>query len=328
MSSVNRGAVDSKRRDVDQLMNTAVKHYMRRYVWLPVAKERQLRVNRPINYFTLTTPDLFDVKLLEDEGLIAKTRRGYRSVGFCEFDDKSFDSIIRRLGRCRWSHKGRFEQMVHEHGDFDNRFNFDVINLDFIAVPFPDGESPLDGTWGAIEKLLQTQWNNSVSFDLFLTFRGSTGGTSGEALGRVADLLNQNLLNGRGVPEFQSRVGHSDPFQLMEEDYVTFLGIGLPKLLASTALDLGFSMPRMDVYSYPRAGDAEIYHIVKFVISLDIPTQTSGRQFAEPPRAVANYDAAVPLIFSNPVTDIGSIMDTNPELADSLSQDLNRLAVL
>ena len=328
MDILDRGAVDVKRRDVDQLMNTAVKHYMRRHVWLPVAMERQRRVERPINYFTLTTPDLLDVKLLEDEGLIARSPRGYPTVGFCEFDDKSFDSIIRSLGRCRWSYKGGFEQMVHEHDDFESRFGFDVINLDFIAVPFPDGESPLEGTWGAIEKLLLTQWNNALSFDLFLTFRGSATGTSDEALDRVADLLNQNLRSGRGNSEFQSRVGHCNPFLLMREDYVTFLCLGLPKLLAGTALDIGFSMPRMDVYTYPRTGGTEQYSIVKFVASLEVPSQGSNRQFAMLPQTVANYETMVPLIFSNPVTDVGDILDEKPGMAAILSEDLDRLVGL
>ena len=85
---------------------------------------------------------------------------------------RSFDEISRRLQRCSWSYKGYFEKMVSEHPNFEEEFGFDVINLDFILVPFPGQESPLEGTWGAIQRLLQVQWAKKMGFDLFVTFPG------------------------------------------------------------------------------------------------------------------------------------------------------------
>ena len=154
MRSIDRAAVDRKRRDVDVLMATATKHFMRREVWLPIAIKRQQQVGRPIRYFTLTTPDLFDVRLLERAGLIERTVRGYPGLGFCEIDDKTYSDIVRGIRWCRLAHKGSFEDMALKSVGFESEFGFDVINLDFTWVPFPEQESPLEGTWGAIRKLL------------------------------------------------------------------------------------------------------------------------------------------------------------------------------
>ena len=71
MNAMDRLAVNEKRRDVDVLMETATKHYMRRDVWLPIAKERGQQLDKPIRYFTLTTLALFDVKLLEQDPRLA-----------------------------------------------------------------------------------------------------------------------------------------------------------------------------------------------------------------------------------------------------------------
>ena len=158
MDAFDRGEAALKRRDVDLLMATATKHYVRQHVWLPIAFERSQQLNRPIKYFTLTTSDLYDIKVLERKNIIEKTGRGYPGVGFCESNDREFDEISRKLQRCSWSYKGDFEEMVSDHPHFEQEFVFDVVNLDFILVPFPGRESPLEGTWGAIRKLLQVQW--------------------------------------------------------------------------------------------------------------------------------------------------------------------------
>ena len=327
MSEFDRIAVNEKRRDVDALMATAIKHYVRRKVWLPIAAKRKQQLNRPINYFTLTTADLFDVKLMDRAGLIEKTERGYPGVGFCEMDDKAYDNIIRRLRWCGWSHKGLFEDMALRNPKFESHFEFDVINLDFILVPFPDQESPLKGTWGAIQKMLEVQWQKEKSFDLFLTFRGSRERTDKNAIDRVADLLSRNLQSGRGIDQFRNRIGHVDPWRLLGDDYVTFLCMGLPKLLIGDALDLGFQVSRADVYRYPRGKNEEVYQIVKFVIGLEIPVSPQ-RSFAEPPQVVSSYDEAVSRVFTTSIVDVSEIVESDPDLRSCLEDDLQTLRSL
>ena len=325
MRIFDRLDLDAKRRNVDPLMATTTKHYVRQLVWLPIAKERQERVNRPISYFTLTTADLFDVKILERAGIISKTERGYPGVGFCEFNDKTYDDILRNLRWCRWSHKGLFEDMVRTHPKFETAFDFDVINLDFILVPFPGEESPLEGTWGAIQRMLEVQWGHRKSFDLFLTFRGSRAGTNASALNSLADLLSQNLKRGRGIDQFMHRVGHLEPAKLLEQNYHQFLCMGLPKLLIGDALRLGYQVSRADVYSYPRQGSSEVYDIVKFVFGLEVPLD-SQPTFAEVPSVVTNYDEAVPDIFAKAIVDVGNILNADSGLQHWLQEDLNVLS--
>lgn len=324
MAGFDRGALSAKRRGVEPLMATATKHYMRKCVWLEVAKQRSERVGGPIHYFTLTTADLFDVRLFEREGLLERTARGYPGLGFCEFSDKEYDDIMRKVGWCRWSYKGWFEEMVRDHPNFDSDFSFDVVNLDFILVPFPEQDSPLEGTWGAIQRLLEIQWNHQRSFDLFLTFNGSRDGTDPDAIARVANLLASNLQTGRGATELEGRIGHRDVRRLLEDDYVEFLCVGLPKLVVGDALQLGFDLTRADIYKYPRLGDGQIYYIVKFAFSFEVPDNTQ-RSFADPPRLVENYDAAVPLIFSTPAKDVGDLLDSDPVLRKEVSDDLDSL---
>lgn len=321
MEGLDRHEVHAKRRDVDPLMATATKHYVRKYVWLPVATERANKLGHPVHYFTLTTADLFDVKVLEREGLLERTTRGYPGLGFCEYDDKTYDDIVRSLRWCGWSHKGWFEEMVRSHPAFEADFCFDVINLDFILVPFPDQESPLDGTWGAIRRVLEVQWNHRRSFDLFLTFRGSRTDTSAEALKSVAGLLRTNIQAGRGTAELEARIGHCDVSRLLQEDYVEFLCIGLPKLVIGYALPLGFELSRADMYKYPRGGDKEAYHIVKFVFSFEVPPSSQPR-FGDPPPLVANYDSAVPLIFRKQPKDVAGVLEADPSLARELEEDI------
>ena len=326
MRVFDRLELDRKRRNVDPLMATTPKHYVRQMVWLPIAMERHAKINRPLTYFTLTTADLFDVRVLERAGIIAKTERGYPGVGFCEFNDKTYDDISRKLRWCRWSHKGLFEDMVRQHPRFESDFDFDVINLDFILVPFPGEESPLEGTWGAIQRMLEVQWDHGRSFDLFLTFRGSRTDTNPGALNSLANLLRENLSRGRGVDEFMDRVGHLEPSKLLEEDYHQFLCMGLPKLLMGDALKLGYQVSRADVYSYPRQGSKEVYDIVKFVFGLETPLE-SGPKFAEVPSVVTNYEKAVPEIFAKSVVDVGNLIDADSELQQWLLEDLNVLSL-
>ena len=321
MEPIDRKALDLKRRDIDPLMATAPKHWVRCHVWLEIAEKRYQICNRPIRYFTLTTADLFDVKVLERAGLLEKTNRGYPGLGFCEMDDKTHEDIIRKLRWCDWSYKGLFEDMVFTYPRFEGDFNFDVVNLDFPTVPFPEHEAPMESTWGAIEKMIDVQWDHGISFDLFLTFRGSKDETDTAALKKVADLIKYNLTAGRGKSEFEAKIGHSDIDRLLEENYKEFLSTGIPKLLIGHALSDGYMLTRFETYSYQRQGDAILYHIVKFVFSFEIPRST-GLVFGQPPLLVNNYDQAIPMVFSKETFDISNYLSDKSSLVSELEQDL------
>ena len=321
MGPVDREALDFKRRGIDPLMATAPKHWVRCHVWLEIAEKRYQICSRPIKYFTLTTADLFDVRVLERAGLLEKTSRGYPGLGFCEMDDKTHEDIIRKLRWCDWPYKGLFEEMVFTYPRFEDDFSFDVVNLDFITVPFPEHEAPMEGTWGAIEKMIDVQWNHGISFDLFLTFRGSKDETDATALQKVADLVKYNLNTGRGKSEFEAKIGHSDIDRLLQENYKEFLSTGIPKLLINRALSDGYMLTLFEAYYYLRQGDGKPYHIVKFVFSFEIPRST-GLVFGQPPPLVNNYDQAITMVFGKDTFDISTYLSDKSDLVSELEQDL------
>lgn len=297
-------------------MKTAAKNYIRRNVWLPIARKRHQKLRRPIRYFTLTTADLYDIKLFGEHNLLELTERGYPGLGFCERDDKAYLDIIREIRSCALAYKGTFEEMALRDDQFAENFCFDVINLDFTRVPFPKRESPLEGTWGAIERVLEVQLVRKIGFDLFLTFNGRPNGTDTEAINKLSQLLCSNLEAGRGVSEFQSRVGHKDPARLLRQDYVTFLSVGFPKLLAGKAIEFGYTVDDIKTYRYARLGVSNPYDMIKFTFTLEIPKR-EGKKFAQKPPVVTNYDTTIPAIFSSPIVDVDKLMESEAgELSD------------
>ncbi len=320
MFPIDRRAADIKQASINQLMATASKHWVRMHAWLPVAQKRAATVSRKLKYFTLTTADLFDVKVLEREGLLEKTARGYPGLGFCEMLDNTYVEILRKVRWCGWHYKGIFEDMV-SIPNFEDEFDFDVVNLDFTGVPFPQHEAPLEGTWGAIQRSVDVQWKHRRSFDLFLTLRGSREETDESALKQVADLVDYNLKNSRGKDEFKARIGHCNSKKLLDENYAEFLCVGIPKLLTSYALVVGYHLTHFEVYCYLREGEHGKYHIVKFILSFDVP-QPQGSIFAQPPALVTSYDEAVPIIFSKGTFDVDELLQKNSGLTDELKKDI------
>jgi hypothetical protein len=214
--------------------------------------------------------------------------------------------------------------MVRTYEAVDSTFEFDVVNLDFITTPFPGMESPLEGTWGSIQKLLQVQRSHNMDFDLFLTFRGSPTNTNASALDEIAELLARNFRDHRGDIEFQARFGHLNPARLLRENYLLFLCMGLPKLLIADAIQKDYMVSRYDIYTYPREGGDENYHIVKFVFSFEVP-RSNAPLFAASPQLLTNYDEAVPRLFRTNVVDVGDILTASPLLNDELMQEIEVL---
>lgn len=327
MVPINRYDFESKRPITTDLMADPPKHWIRLNAWLPVAKKRFEKCNRHIRYFTLTTEALYDVKTFVEAGLLERIKRGYPGLGFCERNDYTYHGIIRQIRWCGWSYKGTFEEMVTEQPGFDDKFNFDVVNLDFFGVPFPQREAPLEGTWGAIKRMIQVQKSHGKSFDLFITLKCRKAETDEQALKEIASLIKSNLDIGRGKSEFESRVGHLDVIRLLAENYRTFLCVGVPKLIIGEAVDVGYALSYFESYCYPRVDMVGNYHIVKFVFSLEVPQQQK-RVFAQPPSIVASYDDAVPMIFDKEMVNVSSVFEKNARIVFELQRDLDRLKTI
>ena len=327
MGPINRYEFERKIPITTGLMDDPTKHWVRINAWLPVATERFKKCNRKIRYFTLTTEALYDVKTLIEAGLLERSERGYPGLGFCEMYDYTYEGIMRKIRWCGWSYKGTFEEMVDKHPRLADEFNFDIVNLDFFGVPFPQREAPLEGTWGAIKRMIQVQKSHGTSFDLFITLKCRKAETDEQALKEIASLIKSNLDIGRGKSEFESRVGHLDIIRLLAEDYRTFLCVGVPKLIIGEAVDVGYALSYFESYCYPRVDVVGNYHIVKFVFSLEVPQQQK-RVFAQPPWIVASYDEAVPMIFNKEMVNVSSVFEKNARLVFELQRDLDRLKTI
>jgi len=57
------------------------------------------------------------------------------------------------------------------------------------------------------------------------------------------------------------------------------------------------------------------------VVSFEVPSG-EPRRFGDPPPLVADYDTAVPLIFSKQPQDVAEVLEANPSLVEELEADI------
>jgi len=318
---IKRPEIAEKRDEIDRLLRAPNMHYVRKNIWIPAVMARAKRLGGIASYFTLTTADLIDVKILAQAGILEKNERGYPGVGFCEETDAEFARIIRGLSWCGKSYKGTFEQMVFDD-DFADTFEFDSVNLDFVLAPFPGVEAPLASTWEAVRHLLKVQRDHGKDFDLLVTFKCKPADSDEEALDRIADLLKSNLDQHRGEAEFQAAVGHLDPKLLLDQDYVKFLSLGIPKLIIADALELGYFASPVEIYRFaPETNDGDI---VKFLFDFEIP-DSSSRPVGQDPASFQDYDMAVPALFTVGIGDIDEILASSANLTEEIELDVAQL---
>ena len=96
-----------------------LKHYVRKYGWLPAAKEQTRTIkNRskriPLRYFTFCAAGAMDVFMLEREGILKRSEEMGRLEGvyFCEENDENFGIIADLIGKPENGFLGTFEDIV------------------------------------------------------------------------------------------------------------------------------------------------------------------------------------------------------------------------
>ena len=96
-----------------------LKHYVRRYGWLPAAQEQKRAIkNRskriPLRYFTFCAAGAIDVFMLEREGILKRSEETGRLEGvyFCEENDENFGIIADLIGKPENGFLGTFEDIV------------------------------------------------------------------------------------------------------------------------------------------------------------------------------------------------------------------------
>jgi hypothetical protein len=313
-----------KRTTLRHLWRTPEKQYVRKFGWLPVAQARNQMLARPLRYFTLPGEEALDILFFHGQGLLQKTNRGFPDIGICEVDSDILAEAMQKLKFVGRQRCGKFEDVAKE-SDFLEWFNYDVVNLDFTSVPFPDGESPFEGTWGAIEKVVESQARHRQPFDLFLTFRGDISGTNQAALQELLENLRKNLDNRSRRDALQRRIGHLDINRLLQQNYPEFLLVALPKLVVGLAVNNNFACPTTTSYYYARTGDeGTTYKIIKFVFSVDLPAQ-GKKSLSHHPQLVETYEEGVLHSFASVPIDVDSELNTKPDLRKELVAEAQHL---
>ena len=151
-----------------------VKHYIRRYAWLPAAQqqfEASLLAGRKPNYLTFCASNAVDVFLFLREGVLVRDPQTdvVLNTYFCEKEPSEFNEISKMIGAFEQGFLGNFEDMIlfedddttrgKDIRDTARRFNgrrlrerlntkerhrvfrgvspFDLINLDVCGAFFP-----------------------------------------------------------------------------------------------------------------------------------------------------------------------------------------------
>jgi len=317
---------DEKRARLRQLWREPEKHYVRVYGWLPTAKARVTKLKKPARYFTLCGEEAIDVLHFAAEGIIERNARGFPGVGVCELYSQILAEAMRLLKFVGKQKVGRFEDIVKEQ-DFGDWFEYDIVNLDLMGVPFPEGEAPFEGTWGAIDKVLECQSNHKTPFDLFLTFRGDPAGTSQQAIEELVENLDSNLEHAKRKEAFAQKLGHSNVRILLARDYPQFLLIGLPKLVLTRALEHGFDVPSILEFFYRRVGDRGEYKIVKFIFSFEFP-RGRPRRLSNVPHSVELYEQGVLRVFQSQPVNVDHQLGMQPLVSGQLQNAVNALLLL
>ncbi len=272
---------ERKRDEHNREYRDAVKHYVRKHAWVPVAQDRLTKLQehdpdrKHLKYFTLCAKEAIDVHLFGIKNLVFHNGRGYPKVVFCENMGEDFAQIATSLGRAR-GFLAEFEKLVlfkgsEESDAFYDELPFDVLNLDFSGVCFPKSDPPYSRTLDAITTLISEMGQRfQHGFDLFLTFRAKRSEENKEAIKRLKANLrdNQSSYDWFGDAfrtSYQMSIG-----DLAIKRYYEFLILALPKFLGRFGKEAGFrvSCPKSLYYQRGRGGNSQ-FHIISFVLCFD-----------------------------------------------------------
>ena len=183
-----------------------VKHYVRRFGWLPAASAQfaaSIDANRDPKYFTFCASNALDVFLLLNEGVLRRDPKTdvVSNTYFCEAKPDEFNRISQLIGAHEQGFLGDFHDMIlfedddltrgrdlsdagqrysgevrrrlntkERHQNFTASFPFDVINLDIYGAFFPPAGGVTSPMVRSIRKLLDLQSAAAEAYDNFGSF--------------------------------------------------------------------------------------------------------------------------------------------------------------
>ena len=183
-----------------------VKHYVRRFGWLPAASDQfaaSKNANRDPRYFTFCASNALDVFLFLNEGVLKRDPETdvVSNTYFCEARPDEFNRISQLIGAHEQGFLGEFHDIIlfeddnrtlgkdinddkqrfsgevrrrlntkERHQNFKASIPFDVINLDVYGAFFPPAGGVTSPMVRSIRKLLELQSAAAEAYDNFRSF--------------------------------------------------------------------------------------------------------------------------------------------------------------
>lgn len=310
-----------------------VKHFVRKYGWLPSAQKRlrSLRSNPKrsrefARYFSLCGPDAIDVLFMAQNGIIERGPRGFPGTAVCEADLESFRTIAPRLGQSAGTFYGAFEDVVGKDS-FEKCSPFDIINLDFTSTLFPNWQTPYSNTVRAIQRLMRIQESHQRSFDLYLTFRARRVESNRSAVDELKTMMEENLKDDHDANRLFTKHCAPSVLDLLKKDFCQFVARTVPKLLIEFGAQHHFIGEHVNTYIYRRqtwngvTGERVTYFMIKFILTFEF----ERGKLSSTHKAISNVRRQIPQILTNNPFDVRTYLSQNPSLEKTLVQEVSRL---
>lgn len=329
-----------RRRKLFFLEREPIKQYVRYFGWLQIIqsyvhRRRNDGVDRPLTYLTFPGPCATDVGLLWRAGLLVRTDDGFPHVVIC--DEEHADEALEVLGTVRGLSKQPFELAVLN--ELAPYFPIDVVNVDIygaVITGHPVRREALRRL-AAIRRVFWLQ--KGQSFLLLLT----TSTDDKTARKYLENVLVQDCDEDDFREAYLNRYEVLDltPFQ---EDYRTFVGIVLPKVIGKMARDRGYRVVEHFAAKYrSRGGHRMICHSFELaplgvrnpdnkykprfkkirwdkLDELDEELSNRARKLA----AIA-YEEFIPTLLQRDLMDVSEILQADPGLAAEMIEQAESL---
>lgn len=298
------------RREDEEIFNTPQKKFIRHEVWCKYADKRKRKNAGFIRYLTFPAEGCYDIKLLEENGLLNVLKIDgksiYNSVGFCETNADKFTRIQEKLPGAKY-HNGEYEELVGAYNDelpekAQRWFPFDVINLDFTSPLFWRYSTNKEKVTNAILRTFQIQKIRHTSFTLFLTLPARKNDDVLRGKKKLDSIVKENLERQSGFREkfFEKYAVNLSSYIFDQIDYREYLLISIPKMVLNMGINENFDVVCCERFSYRGDhydGRSNPTNMVTFVFECELmgnPDGYSGRSPVEIlseryPRRILDY---------------------------------------
>ena len=241
-----------------------IKHAARCRLWLPEAHSLKQEKGKCLKYFTLPGKWAYDVFLLENNGIIAKSQRGFPDVRFCDNNANFYATAKRLLGNTIGIQSNFERAVLQDKREFWDSFPYDIYNLDFCGTCFPNDQPPFSQTFEAVTKIIEEHVRRRYfPFIVFLTMKALAGETNMQAQRELVG----NIESNRAEPEFAAAFDRTipDTADFVENRFSDFILLSVPKLICHLArAHCDVDVRQRAKYSRRSRGEAQ-YFITKFV---------------------------------------------------------------